>query len=230
MIQIRAIFYDFDGPISDSFDSGLNSLLRLCKKRGIKITEEQRVKLIELWGISGIAIVKKALALTDGQAANLYSAWVGMEKESPHNISTGAAKALSHAHAAGMVNILFTSRDMSYITKELRRMKLSNLFDLKFTSDNLEALKPNPKAFFGPLALLMREFNIRREECLFIGDTWADAACGAGARVNTLIVLNGPYRYSWHARKCFVGKGNLLGSIKELPNWLSRQNPRMIET
>ncbi len=99
---------------------------------------------------------------------------------------------------------------------------------MKFTSDNLEVLKPNPLAFKRPLNIIKEEFGIRPEECIFVGDTWADAACGAGARVQTLIVLNGPYRFAWHARKYFVGIENIIDSIAGLPNWLATRNPIFI--
>jgi len=227
MIQIRAVFYDFDGPISDSFDSGMSSLLRMCKNRGIKITEKQRMKMIEMWGLSARLMIRKVFNLSDIQANSLYSAWEGMEKENPHDITLGAPETLAHTQSS-MVNVLFTSRGKRYIEKELLRMRLSHRFDLKFTSDDLDVLKPNPLAFKSPLNLLKREFGIRPEECLFVGDTWTDAACGAGARIKTLIMLNGPYRYSYHANKCFVGTENTLESIADLPNWLSSRNPILI--
>lgn len=227
MIQIKAILYDFDGPIMDTFEHGLAHLKEICKVHCIRFEPAHEKRLLEFWGIVGDEMLQKVFHISSQRAHSLYEVWGKVVKDKASPVP-GVHEALLRTRRDGMTNVIFTSRRKASVHSELQRVGLSHFFDACYTRDDLEFQKPDPRAFIKPLAHLKREFNISREECLFVGDTWVDARCGFDANVRTLVVLNGPYKHATHASRHEVSKENLIPSIAELPEWLSRQNPVML--
>lgn len=225
MIQLRAVFFDYDGPIKDSFNIGKGMLLAASRRFGIQVTPHHEKKLIVLWGLPEIEMLKQAFDIPDTKAKELYEEWVLEGKNSKISLVEGAREALRCVREMGIVTVLFTSRSGAYIAEELKSERLSSFFDYAYTKDNLSFLKPDPRAFERPLLELHKEFGIRKEECLFVGDTWTDAFCGSRAGVRTIIVLNGPYRFPEHAEKHFVGSGRQISSINVLLKWLIANYP-----
>jgi len=75
---------------------------------------------------------------------------------------------------------------------------LSSLVDAFYHKDNLEFLKPDPRVFNQAFA----KFNVKPQECVYVGDSISDAVAAKGAGMHFIAVLESGLR----TKEDFAGK------------------------
>ena len=82
-MHVRAVIFDFDGPINDSFREGLRRIKVLCAIYDIPFGRMQRKKLTELWGIPGIELLEQGVDISRNFAERVYRGWERMDLTDP---------------------------------------------------------------------------------------------------------------------------------------------------
>ncbi len=99
----------------------------------------------------------------------------------PENLAT-----LDRVMALGKKLALLTGRQLSEIEHLVAaEHPLNTRMEKFYHRDNLEHMKPDPKVFNQPL----KDFNVRPEEAVYVGDILHDAAAAKGAGLHFIAVL-----------------------------------------
>ncbi|MEK7512997.1 MAG: HAD family hydrolase [Patescibacteria group bacterium] len=217
--MIRAVVFDLDGPIYDSFGRGLANLEKILSSNGVPFPDEKRTLLLRLWGKNGRQLLVDVFSFSESEADRMYEEWFALEKE-PHPLVPGAREVLTSNVSKGIVNTILTSRRRRDLDHILSAHGIAEQFEFAQAFDDDAYAKPDPRAFSRTLHFLASCGGIDKHEIVFIGDTFSDARFGREAGIETLIVRTGPCRgVSGDQRP--VGSGKMLTSIADFPDWIA---------
>jgi len=223
-VLVRAVIFDFDGPINDSFREGLRRIKILCAVHEVPFARKERMKLTELWGLPGLELLEKGLGINRKLAETMYPEWERMDLNLPVPLVPAAKEVLLWLRKNGFVSTLLTTRNKENIREIFERLDLTHEFGVISTrQDTPNHRKPDPRAFRYTLEELKERFKITKDECVFIGDTPVDIVAGEKAGIETLVVQSGPYLLK-HASQHPVKLENILGSIDDLPGWIEEHH------
>lgn len=216
-MNVRAMISDFDGPINDSFFTGLSRLKIIAAMNGIEVGKEEVRKLVEFWGSYGPHLIRMGFGVAEDVARRIYRQWEIFDELSIVPLVPGAREVLLFNREKGILTTLLTSRNRENILKILEASGVKELIALVQTPQDWAITKPNPRTFEYTLNWLQGQHGISRSECVFIGDTSIDVRAGREAGIETFVVLTGPYWYQTGRRP--VKNENILASIKGWPLW-----------
>lgn len=219
-MRIRAVIFDFDGPINDSFKEGLRRIEVLCGINKIGFDRQKRQKLIKLWGKPGTVLLEEGLEITKEIAEKIYPQWEVWDLVMPIPLISGAKDALLWNRKHKITNTLLTSRNKQNVSDIFEKLDLDREFAVISTRQDCEFKKPDPRVFDFTLVKLA-ELGIDKKECIFVGDTPEDIACGQLAKIETLVVMTGPY-WLEHILQYPVKQQNVLPSVDYLPEWIEK--------
>jgi len=218
-VLVRAVIFDFDGPINDSFREGLRRIGVLAAVYNVQFGRVERKKLTELWGIPGKELLIQGLGVSSGMAEEMYTAWERLDLQNPVPLVPGADKVLYWLGRNGFARALLTTRNEENVLDIFEKLDLLRKFEILSTrQDTPDYRKPDPRAFEYVLNRLT-DMGVAKEECIFIGDTPVDIMAGNAAGIETLVVQTGPYLLK-HAAAHPVKLANVLNSVDDLPGWL----------
>lgn len=222
-MKVKAIIYDFDGPILDSYQEALRRIQRLCAVHDLPYGRKERFELIKLWGAYGPTLLRDGLGITQEMADAIYPGWERMDVEEPISLVQGAREVLLWAQRNDIKNCLLTSRRTKNTNDILKRIDVLRYFDVLSCSEQAgEFKKPDPRAFFFVQENLKDLFGIPPEECIFVGDTETDVKAGHAAGYATLVVMTGPY--TLQSGDHTVELTNMLRSVDDLPFWVEKNH------
>ena len=220
---IKAMIFDCDGVIIDSFREGLRRIKILCAIHDVRYTLKERRKLTELWGLRGVKLLEQGLDISPKLAKAMYQDWEKMDLSDPIAHIPAAREVLHWLRKNNFSSILLTSRNRENLTAILDRMDLLREFTFLSTGDDFYYSKPDPRAFRFSLEKLRDECGIEKEHCVFVGDTPADIEGGANAGIRTVVVQTGPYMLE-HTEKYPVALCDIIPSIDEFPSWVEKHH------
>lgn len=218
-MRIKAVIFDFDGPINDSFREGLRRIKHLSAVHDVHFGRQERSKLTDLWGLPGVELLEQGLGVTKELADVMYKGWERMDLRDPVPLVVGAKEVLFWLRQNGFVSTLLTTRNKQNITEIFARLDLAREFGVISTRQDVLYRKPDPRAFEFTLRQLKTKFTIAKEDCIFIGDTIVDIEAGQKLGMESLVVQTGPYLMK-HAAKLPIKVENILRSVDDLPEWL----------
>ncbi|MFZ2150356.1 MAG: HAD family hydrolase [Minisyncoccia bacterium] len=181
--MIKAVIFDIDGVLLDSFEANLKFFSVLMKKYGF--AEPTREAFRELVHLTMQNAIKSLTKLTS--AEELKKIWQAAADKDQHpyphemlNVPKNlyeVVEDLSNKYALGIV----TSRIRSSIFGMPQLAPLQKYFQAVVSYEDTENHKPHP----APLILCAEKLNLRPEECVYIGDTSTDviAAKDAGMKI-----------------------------------------------
>lgn len=215
---MQAIIVDFDGTLLDSHSYGFKHLDWLAERNDLVITPGMRQKMEDTWGHTGVEFLQNAFSIERERAKYMYREWEEMDEEDPMPLIPGARETLLWFREQRFTVCMLTSRHRGSVMSILAREGLENYFARITAREDSAYSKPDKRAFTGILQMLTRQ-NVRREECLFVGDTFVDIEAGQNACIRTVIVETGPYR-NGHDKTHPVPEDHVIASIKKLPAWI----------
>ncbi|HYE23425.1 MAG TPA: HAD family hydrolase [Candidatus Paceibacterota bacterium] len=195
--RVRAVIFDYDGPLSNSFNHGLRMLATLARKRGLAFTPRIAKRLIRTWGLKGNELIAKAFGISLDEGTVLYREWSEAEKLTPCGLVPMARETLQDLRERGLVNTILTSRPSWALAHSIDAEGIKEHFAHIVTTCDTEFHKPHPRSFDCTMELLGRR-GVREDECVFIGDTFVDIDAGRARGVTTFIVRTGPYAFFDH--------------------------------
>lgn len=223
----KAVILDLDGTLLDSFSEGLRRVRIISELNGIKFTEDAKKNLISFWGMSGVELLEKSLGISKSTAEELYKKWETWDELDPVPLIPGAIDALEEISLNCCLIILLTSRNTENAIRILKLTNISRFFDAVVGLDGdkksgirkIEHKKPSPFVFDPILSYISEENNLKRGDCVFVGDTLIDAKCGISAGIKTVAVLTGPATKE-SLLEIGVKEKNILPSVASLTDWL----------
>jgi HAD superfamily hydrolase (TIGR01549 family) len=182
--MIKAVLFDIDGVLLDSFAANLKFYQDLMIKAGYEPpTKEEFSKLFHVTLMDVIKILTKSTSEDEimriwkmGQSrqvktqVELYKMPNGVDK---------VIKDLSKIYLLGIV----TSRIKEYIYEAPGLAKLQKYFKVAITYQDTIKHKPNPE----PLLLACQKLNVLPDETVYIGDVENDIIAGKAAGTKTIL-------------------------------------------
>jgi len=174
--ELKAILFDMDGVIIDSFDASykiFNDLRKKCKL-GIMNMEEYRKSV---WGGFFADNVKKYLKTNDAAGIEIYHKKLISKYKNGVKLMPGAKKVLKAIKKKNIKIGLVTNTIRGQTADKLRHHEIKNYFDAVVTGSDVERVKPYPD----PVLKLCKRLEVTPEEAILVGDTKNDYKAGKAA-------------------------------------------------
>lgn len=210
MNSIRAVLFDWDGTLLDSYQADSTAYLAMFREMGIP------------WGLEELTRhyspnwyrVYRAAKLPRARWDDADRAWRKQYANHRPQLITGVRSVLSRlgrCHSLGLV----TSGDRDRVARQLREFRLTQLFAARVCSGDTPQKKPHP----APLRMALRRMRLISSACVYVGDTPEDLEMARRAGVRAIGVLGRfPTEKSLRAARPIF----LLRSIRELPDALEQ--------
>lgn len=207
---IRAVLFDWDGTLLDSFHADSAAYLAMFQALGIK------------WGIAELERhyspnwlrVYRAARLPRSRWEEADRLWQRFYRRHQPALLPGARRVvgqLSRRFTLGLVS----SGDRLRVLRQLRQFRLSDFFAARVCSQDARHRKPHP----APLRLALKRLQLEPEVCLYVGDAPEDIEMARRAGMRSVGVL-GPF--PTHRRLRAERPDALISAIAELPRALEQ--------
>jgi len=186
MPRFRAVLFDFDGTLADSYAAITASVNYVLEHHGRPAMTEQTVRTLVGHGLK--QLMDTILPGIDPDvAARLYREHHPTVMKSHTKLLPGVADGLAALKEAG-VKLGVCSNKPSYFTRALLGMLgIDQYFDAVYGPDDAGAAKPDPAMVLQALAKL----GVPKEEALYVGDMEVDIETGRRAGVETWVMPTG---------------------------------------
>jgi pyrophosphatase PpaX len=202
---IRAVLFDWDGTLVDSYHADSSAYLAMFKQMGIP------------WGLAELAEHYAPNWYDVYRAAGLHrrhwdaadAAWRLHYSRHRPKLMPGVRRVLAAVDARYQLGLV-TSGDRDRVLRQLREFRLTRLFRARVCSGDTTHKKPHPD----PLQFALECLNFEARECVYVGDSPEDVQMAKSARVRVIGVL-GPFPTEKRLRA--AKPDLLLDSIRDLP-------------
>ena len=205
---IRAVLFDWDGTLLNSYEADLRAYLSMFHALGINWTERE----LALHYSPNWLRVYRAAELPRAKWIEADRLWTRAYKLEKPPLLAGArhiVRVLARKFNLGIV----TSGNRPRVRRQLREFQLVNYFSACVCSEDASQRKPHP----APLQLALKRLRRAPEHCVYVGDTAEDIEMARRAGVRAIGVL-GPFPTA--ARLRAAKPEVLLNSVQELPQYL----------
>jgi len=205
---IRAVLFDWDGTLLNSYDADLHAYLSMFHALGIDWTERD---LAQHYSPNWLRVYRAA-QLPRSKWIEADRLWARAYKLENPPLLPGArriVRLLSRKFDLGIV----TSGNRARVRRQLRQLELASYFSTCVCSEDASKKKPHP----APLRLALQRLRRAPEQCVYVGDTAEDIEMARSAGVRAIGVL-GPFPTA--ARLRAAKPAVLLNSVQELPRYL----------
>jgi len=185
--MIRGIVFDFDGTIVDSMQMVFSALNDALKKRSLPTIE---IELLgRMAGLPVIDIISSKAHINEAAAKevekDVFETYTSFCRTScqllPHVEST-----LKTLKSKKIKLGLFTTTPRKPLRAVAEKFALKDFFDIMIAKEDAKN-KPNPEG----LDKIIAEFKIKKDECLYVGDSPIDILTGKAAGIKTIAVTTG---------------------------------------
>jgi pyrophosphatase PpaX len=203
--EIKAVLFDWDGTLLDSFHADSSAYLAMFAEMGVS------------WGLEELSQhyspnwydVYRAAGLPEHHWDAADNAWRKHYSGFRPKLIPGARKVLitvGHRYKLGLV----TSGDRDRVLRQLREFRLTRSFRARVCSGDTEHKKPHPD----PLNFALRCIGLKPTQCVYVGDSPEDVQMAKSANVRVIGIL-GPFPTEKRLRA--AKPDLLLNSIADLP-------------
>ena len=173
--ELKAILFDLDGVLVDSFEAWFNVFNHTRRDFKLKeFTKEEFRK--KTWGTSAQQDAKKYFNASIKEIEDSYKSlmlkYVDKTKLMPDTI-----KVLKAIKKKKIKIGLVTNSFANITSKTLKFHKVREYFDGVVTADDVEKLKPYPD----PVLKACEKLNVMPDETIYVGDTKTDYKAGKSA-------------------------------------------------
>jgi HAD superfamily hydrolase (TIGR01509 family) len=205
---VRAILFDWDGTLLNSYEADLRAYLSMFHALGIKWAERE---LAEHYSPNWLRVYRAA-QLPRSKWIEADRLWTRAYKLENPSLLPGARRVvrlLAQKYELGIV----TSGNRPRVRRQLREFELAGYFSACVCSEDAAKRKPHP----APLQLALKRLRRDPQHCVYVGDTAEDIEMARRAGVRAFGVL-GPFPTA--ARLRAAKPEVLLNSVQELPQYL----------
>ena len=189
--MIKACIFDMDGTVSNTINSIAYFANNALKKAGLPSIETEVYK--KLVG-NGAKVLVERMLKTVGADESYYEE-VACEYNTKYDADflyltepyEGIIDMLKALKQMGIKVTILSNKPHGTALKVADALFSDSLVDICYGGRDGIALKPDPAGVFE----IMKDLNLEKEECLYIGDTATDMKTGKGADLYTIGVLWG---------------------------------------
>lgn len=187
--MIKAIFFDLDGTLLNTLEDIRVTLNKSLSSFGMPEISSEQTK--EYVGNGARLLVERAVGNKPQEVQDkVYSDFSKRFSESSNEFTyfyDGEEKALHSFKKAGIKLIIVTNKPQCVADKVYNKF-LSQFDFCKVVGQTQEyPLKPDPAATLA----IIKELNLQKEECVFVGDGETDFLTGRAAGIKCISVLWG---------------------------------------
>jgi len=175
-IKLKAVIFDLDGVIIDSFDLWFRVFNKLREKHKLKAYTIAQFKK-NVWGGSVDNDAKNHFNNIDVNDLKKEYLKLIIKNISESKLLSNAIEVLNKIKKKGLKVGLITNNFTSFVEKVLEHHKIKNKFDAIITADDVEKPKPNAEGIFK----LCKKLNLRPDETILVGDSVYDVQAGQAA-------------------------------------------------
>ena len=204
----RAVLFDWDGTLLNSYEADLRAYLSMFHTLGINWTERE---LAQHYSPNWLRVYRAA-RLPRSKWIEADRLWNHAYKSENPPLLAGARRVvrlLARKFELGIV----TSGSRPRVRRQLRDFDLASCFSACVCSEDAAKRKPHP----APLQLALKRLRRDPEHCVYVGDTAEDIEMARSAGVRAIGVL-GPFPTA--ARLRAARPEVILNSVGELPKYL----------
>lgn len=182
--MIKAVLFDVDGVLINSFEANYKFVSELLEKFGYSFMEKH--EFVDYFNYAMREIIVHATDLTDKE--EIERIWQAAKDriipypyellEYPENLE-GVLKTLKSKYTLGIV----TSRSRSGIYSIPRLNELKSYFSLDVSYEDTKEHKPHP----APLLLALQKLGLKPEECVYVGDMRTDAEAAKASGMKAIL-------------------------------------------
>jgi HAD superfamily hydrolase (TIGR01509 family) len=205
---IRAVLFDWDGTLLNSYEADLRAYLSMFHALGINWTERE---LAQHYSPNWLRVYRAA-KLPRSKWSEADRLWTRAYKLENPPLLAGARRVvrlLAQKFGLGIV----TSGNRPRVRRQLRQLELASYFSACVCSEDAANRKPHP----APLQLVLKRLRRDPEQCVYVGDTAEDIEMARRTGVRAIGVL-GPFPTATRLRA--AKPDVLLNSVQELPQYL----------
>ena len=208
MPRFRAVLFDFDGTLADSYAAITASVNHVLQHHGRPTLTETKVRTLVGHGLQ--QLMDTILPGIDHDAAaKLYREHHPTVMKSHTKLLPGVADGLKALKAAG-VKLGVCSNKPAYLTRTLLGMlEIDHYFDVVYGPDDVGVPKPDPTMVLKALEKL----GVQKDQALYVGDMEVDVETGRRAGIETWVMPTGS---NDEATLRAAGYGRLLPGMPEV--------------
>ncbi|MDD2935100.1 MAG: HAD family hydrolase [Candidatus Pacebacteria bacterium] len=210
--MIKALIYDFDGTLADTFSLHLKAYKFALSKFGIKATRNEIIngcfnkldnEASKNFGISNATLFSKYYR------EGLLKAFKTIK------LYPNVASTLSKLKNNGLLLGIATSRNRDEMKKALKILKIEKYFDSIITHDEVKKKKPHPEIFL----TVCKELGVKPAEVLIIGDAETDLVAANSILTKSILFYPKKHEYFYS-----------LSNLKKLkPHYIIKNNKEIID-
>lgn len=172
--RLKALVFDLDGTLLDSFSAHLEAYRLMFARFGIEITKERFLasyspNWYETYQAMGLP--KEAW-----ETANSY--WLEAAAQQTPGLFSDVERILTQLSGSYKLGLV-TSGSKSRVFRDLERTGIKTIFETVITGDDVQQPKPAPQG----LELALARLEIQPHQAVYIGDAQADYEMAHAARV-----------------------------------------------
>jgi HAD superfamily hydrolase (TIGR01509 family) len=189
-LQVRAVIFDLDGTLINSYDAHVESFRRALSRFDLIINDEE---IHRRFGKPAKQIIKEILPETQHRHIDdivRYKRLEYIETSKDIQIFDGVETLLKHLKDKGIRICLATSADKPSVIRVVNKFNLEDYFDVIISSNDVKEAKPNPEMFIQA----SKRLEVDPKNCLVIGDSPFDVIAAMKAGMNIIIVDNNPFQ------------------------------------
>lgn len=186
-LPIDLLMFDFDGTLADSIPPAIEAIQKMIAKLGLPTKSKEEIH--HFVGFGEVPLV--AGAIGSSEPALLAKA---MELYYKYYVNEGFKKVVLYPHVQEIlelykdkIKVIVSNKRDAFITGILDNFGLTAAFDHIYGGDTAPCLKPDPCT----LIKVMKEYKIKPERALFVGDMTVDIETGKNAGTHTCAVTFG---------------------------------------
>ncbi|HUC42347.1 MAG TPA: HAD family hydrolase [Candidatus Micrarchaeaceae archaeon] len=209
LFHARAVLFDWDGTLLNSYDSDARAYLSMFRAMGIPWTiEDLNRNYSPNW-----LRVYEAARLPREKWEEADRLWHQAYEDERPELLPGAEDVVESLRTRFQLGIV-TSGSRDRVLRQLREFELAPAFCACVCSEDAARRKPDP----APLEVALARMRVRPEESVYVGDSPEDIEMARAAGVRAIGVL-GPFPTAERVRA--LRPDALLESIEELPHLLA---------
>lgn len=214
MFTARAVLFDWDGTLLNSFAADKNAYVAMFQALGVSFSTEDLARHYhpDWYRVYRAARIHRSVW---SEADRIWRQAYALE--SPRLIS--GARAVLRQLAGRFTLGLVTSGSRDRVCIQLKNLEVADHFVVRVCSEDVSRRKPHP----APLKHALDLAGLAPEDCVYVGDSPQDIEMAHRANVRAIGVL-GPFPTEKGLRAAHPAL--LLSSIKELPQHL-RSSPEL---
>lgn len=171
----KAVLFDLDGTLLDSFPGHYAAYVAMFSHFGIAVTKE---RFLGSYSPNWYRTYE-AFELNTDHWETADTVWLAEAEKHRPELFPGVAEVLARLSGEYILGIV-TSGSKKRVLNDIDRLDIASFFRVLVTGDDIVNPKPAPEG----LEIALRELSIRADEAVYVGDALADfeMASAAGVR------------------------------------------------